>query len=83
MRVCPPPDRSEQHGVATVVARKKPDITNTAPEPILDDLRLGCDIVVTGVGDCGSCSASAVADGIILEHTGNVIDLAATLVASA
>lgn len=60
----------EQHGVAEVLARKKPDITNTAPEEILDDLRAGCDIVVVGVGDCGSCSASAVADGIILEQSG-------------
>ena len=59
-----------QHGVATVLARKKPDITNTAPEPILDDLRAGCDVVVVGVGDCGSCSASPVADGIILEQGG-------------
>ena len=60
----------EQHGVAAVLARKKLDITNTAPEEILDDLRAGCDIVVVGVGDCGSCSASAVADGIILEQAG-------------
>ena len=61
---------AEQQGVAAVVARKKPDITSTAPEPILDDLRRGCDVVVVGVGDCGSCSASAVADGIILEQGG-------------
>jgi hypothetical protein len=61
---------TEQHGVTAVVARKKPDITNTAPETILDDLRTGCDVVVVGVGDCGSCSASAVADGIILEQAG-------------
>ncbi len=60
----------ERHGVAGVLARTKPDITNTAPEEILDDLRAGCDIVVVGVGDCGSCSASAVADGIILEQSG-------------
>jgi hypothetical protein len=61
---------AEQHGVATVVARKKPDITNTAPEPMLEDLAAGCDVVVVGVGDCGSCSASAVADGILLEQAG-------------
>ena len=61
---------AERHGVTAVLARKKPDITNTAPEPILDDLRSGCDVVVIGVGDCGSCSASAVADGIILEQGG-------------
>ncbi len=61
---------AEQHGVKTVVARKKPDITNTAPQPMLDDLRAQCDIAVVGVGDCGSCSASAVADGILLEQSG-------------
>lgn len=61
---------TEEHGVAAVVARKKPDIVSTAPEPILDDLRTGCDVVVVGVGDCGSCSASAVADGIVLEQSG-------------
>jgi hypothetical protein len=61
---------TEQYGVASVVARKKPDITSVAPEPILDDLRTGADVVVVGVGDCGSCSASAVADGIVLEQSG-------------
>jgi hypothetical protein len=59
-----------QYGVRTVLAAKKPDITDTAPQQILDDLRAGCDIVVTGVGDCGSCSASAVADGLLLEQSG-------------
>ena len=34
------------------------------------ELRAECDIVVTGVGDCGSCSASAVADGLLLEQGG-------------
>lgn len=61
---------AEEYGVASVVARKKPDITNTAPEEILEDLRSGADVVVVGVGDCGSCSASAVADGIVLEQSG-------------
>ena len=27
----------------------------------------GCDVIITGIGDCGSCSASAVADGIAFE----------------
>ena len=61
---------AEQHGVKAVLATKKMDITDTAPRQILDDLRAGCDVVVVGVGDCGSCSASAVADGIILEQSG-------------
>lgn len=29
-----------------------------------------CDIVVTAVGDCGSCSAATVADGILFERAG-------------
>ena len=61
---------AEQHGVKPVLARMKRDITDTAPEQILDDLRTQCDVVVTGVGDCGSCSASAVADGLLLEQAG-------------
>jgi hypothetical protein len=30
----------------------------------------GADVIVTGVGDCGSCSASAVADGVLFEAAG-------------
>lgn len=29
-----------------------------------------CDLVITAVGDCGSCSAATVADGILLERSG-------------
>jgi hypothetical protein len=59
-----------QYGVQVVLAMKKPDITSTAPELTLAELSSECDVVVTGVGDCGSCSASAVADGILLEQAG-------------
>ena len=59
-----------QHGVQTVLAAKKPNIVETAPEPMMAELRAQCNIVVTGVGDCGSCSASAVADGLLLEQSG-------------
>jgi len=60
----------EQYGMTTVVATKKPNIVDTAPEATLEQLRAECDVVVTGVGDCGSCSASAVADGLLLERSG-------------
>ena len=53
---------ADQHGVRIVLAAKKPNIVETAPEPMMAELRAECDIVVTGVGDCGSCSASAVAE---------------------
>ena len=42
--------------------------------PMDDELRdqivAECDVVVTAVGDCGSCSAATVADGLILERAG-------------
>ncbi|HTW03885.1 MAG TPA: UGSC family (seleno)protein [Streptosporangiaceae bacterium] len=60
----------ERYGMTTVLATKKPNIVDTAPEATLEQLRASCDVVVTGVGDCGSCSASAVADGLLLERSG-------------
>lgn len=61
--------RSE-HGAADIVRRKKLSITEVVPPDILADLVAACDVVVVGVGDCGSCSASAVADGLALEAAG-------------
>src|SRR3954453_12563074 len=40
------------------------------PVDLVEELINECDVVVLGVGDCGSCSASAVADGIALERMG-------------
>jgi hypothetical protein len=60
----------EEYAVKPVLARKKMSITDPVPQDILAELTAACDIVVTGVGDCGSCSASAVADGLLLEQAG-------------
>ncbi len=58
------------HGVERVVHYTK-DYFGT---PLSDELRQRvadeCDLVITGVGDCGSCSAATVADGILLEQAG-------------
>ncbi len=59
-----------EHGAVDVVRRKKMSITDPVPPDILSDLVSSCDVVVVGVGDCGSCSASAVADGLALEAAG-------------
>lgn len=59
-----------QHGAAGMVRRKKLSITDPVPPEIRDELVAACDVVVVGVGDCGSCSASAVADGLALEAAG-------------
>jgi hypothetical protein len=57
-------------GTTTVLTRTKPSIVHPAPPEMLEELRAACDVVVVGVGDCGSCSASAVADGLQLEAAG-------------
>ncbi|WP_205857722.1 UGSC family (seleno)protein [Phytoactinopolyspora endophytica] len=61
---------AETHGAAELVRRTKKQFAMPLPSDVLTDLKSTCDVVVIGVGDCGSCSASAVADGIALEETG-------------
>ncbi|GAB3151921.1 UGSC family (seleno)protein [Microbacterium neimengense] len=39
-------------------------------EPLLERIAAENDIVITAVGDCGSCSAATVADGIMFERAG-------------
>lgn len=58
------------HSIGRLVRRTKEQFAMPMPESLLDELTASCDAVVVGVGDCGSCSASAVADGIALEHAG-------------
>ncbi|MBB3082020.1 UGSC family (seleno)protein [Geodermatophilus sabuli] len=62
--------QSEHGASATVLRRTKTVFALPLPEEQLAELVRECDVVLTGVGDCGSCSASAVADGIALERAG-------------
>ncbi|KAA9154767.1 hypothetical protein F6B41_12400 [Microbacterium lushaniae] len=57
-------------GAGEVVPFRKEDFALPLPDEFLADISETCDVVVIGVGDCGSCSASAVADGIALEALG-------------
>ena len=59
-----------RYGAKAVITRTKPSIVHPAPAEIVEELRAEADVVVIGVGDCGSCSASAVADGLQLEAAG-------------
>lgn len=59
-----------EYGVANLVRRKKLNIAQPAPAEMAEELISSCDVIVVGVGDCGSCSASAVADGLIFEDAG-------------
>jgi hypothetical protein len=59
-----------EHGTADVVRARKTSITDPIPQATLDELAQRCGVVLIGVGDCGSCSAAAVADGIAFEAAG-------------
>jgi hypothetical protein len=59
-----------EHGTADVVRTRKTSITDPIAPATLDELVQRCDVVLIGVGDCGSCSAAAVADGIAFEAAG-------------
>ncbi len=60
-----------EHGAAAVtLVRTKTAFALPAPDELVAEYARECDVVVTGVGDCGSCSASAVADGVAFERAG-------------
>jgi hypothetical protein len=60
----------ERHGAAGVLLRTKANFALPVPDDLLEELAGRCEVVITGVGDCGSCSVSAVADGIAFERRG-------------
>ena len=60
----------ERHGVASVRPVTKANFAQPEPEQKVKELADECDVVITGIGDCGSCSASAIADGIAFEAAG-------------
>lgn len=61
---------TDRHGAGDLVPLTKHEFAMPLSEELLAQLQRECDVVVIGVGDCGSCSASAVADGVKLEQTG-------------
>jgi hypothetical protein len=60
----------ERHGIAEVHLRKKANFAVAEGEDVVDAIRAEADAVVLGVGDCGSCSAAAIADGVNFERHG-------------
>ena len=59
-----------EHGAKATMARTKVNFAAPAPGELIKEMTTGCDVIITGIGDCGSCSASAVADGIAFEAAG-------------
>ena len=60
----------DQYGAEAAIARTKVNFAAPAPDELIKEMAAACDVIVTGIGDCGSCSASAVADGIVFEAAG-------------
>jgi hypothetical protein len=60
----------QQHGAKATMARTKVNFAAPAPDDLVKEMTTNCDVIITGIGDCGSCSASAVADGIAFEAAG-------------
>ena len=59
-----------RHGAKSAIARTKVNFAAPAPDDLVKEMTTSCDVIITGIGDCGSCSASAVADGIAFEVAG-------------
>lgn len=60
----------ESQGVAEVTLFHKPYAGQPLEVDQLEEVVASCDFVVTAIGDCGSCSAATLADGILLEREG-------------
>lgn len=61
---------AERYRLAGLVRLTKTQFAMPLPDELVEELVREADVVVIGVGDCGSCSASAVADGITMEIAG-------------
>jgi len=60
----------EERYSVTLTKRTKVNFAVPEPENVIKELIAENDVVITGVGDCGSCSAAAAADGVVLESAG-------------
>ncbi|WP_258933127.1 UGSC family (seleno)protein [Nesterenkonia pannonica] len=62
---------TEEYGAKEVsIVETKQNFSVPVDGDIIDRFKESSDVVVIGIGDCGSCSAAAVADGIQFEGGG-------------
>ena len=54
----------------TLTKRTKVNFAVPEPDEVIKEMVASSDVIITGVGDCGSCSAAAAADGVVLEAAG-------------
>jgi len=63
-------DLARDHGIGEVKHYVKDYFGTPVGEDLFRRIADEVDIVITAVGDCGSCSAATVADGIMFERAG-------------
>lgn len=60
----------QEHGAGEATLYTKDYFGTPVAQELLERIVAENDVVVTAVGDCGSCSAATVADGILFERAG-------------
>lgn len=63
-------DLARDHGIGEVKRYVKDYFGTPVGEELFRQIAAEVDVVITAVGDCGSCSAATVADGIMFERAG-------------
>jgi hypothetical protein len=58
------------YGATTHIIRRKVSHGIPASAEIIQEYKQYCDVVIAGVGDCGSCSSGTVLDSILFEQNG-------------
>lgn len=61
---------TSRYGAGTTRIYTKDYFGTPVKDELLRQVIEECDVVVTAVGDCGSCSAATVADGVLFERAG-------------
>lgn len=58
------------YGIKEVILREKYSCSVPAPIPMLDEIAEKCDLALTAMGDCGSCTTWCINDAVELERRG-------------
>ncbi len=61
---------TEEYGLAGVTVARKADLSKPAGPDLLSGLLTSADVFITGIGDCGSCSACSVIDAMTADEMG-------------
>ncbi|MGK9283488.1 UGSC family (seleno)protein [Sinorhizobium meliloti] len=58
------------YGATQACVYRKKHASTPVHDPLIEELVQDADIIISGIGDCGSCSSATVLDGIMMEKAG-------------